>query len=78
MSENDLMENRDEIVIYTAADGTEQTEVRLESETLWLTQYQLEELFSTDRTSLVKHIKNIFDTGELDEVATCAKFAQVR
>ncbi len=67
-----------EMVIYTAPDGSVQTEVRLEAETLWLTQYQLEELFATDRTSLVKHIKNILETGELEEEATCAKFAQVR
>ncbi len=67
-----------EIVIFTAPDGTAQTEVRFESETLWLTQQQLESLFETDRTSLVKHIKNILETGELEESATCAKFAQVR
>lgn len=67
-----------EVIIYTAPDGTAQIEVRFESETLWLTQQQLETLFETDRTSLVKHIKNILDTGELDEAATCAKFAQVR
>ncbi len=73
-----MMQNKGEIVIYTNPDGTVQTEVRLESETLWLTQHQLEELFSTDRTSLVKHIQNILDTGELEEAATCAKFAQVR
>lgn len=67
-----------EMVIFTAPDGSAQTEVRLEAETLWLTQYQLEELFNTDRTSLVKHIQNILETGELEEAASCAKFAQVR
>jgi len=66
------------MIIYAAYDGTVQTEVRLQADTLWLTQPQLEELFSTDRTSLAKHIKNILDTGELLEAATCAKFAQVR
>ncbi|MFQ5560943.1 MAG: RhuM family protein [Nitrospinota bacterium] len=65
-------------VIYQSLDGTVQMDVRLEAETLWLTQRQLEELFATDRTSLVKHIKNIIETGELEEEATCAKFAQVR
>jgi len=69
---------RGEVVIYTAPDGTIQTEVRMEAETLWLTQYQLEELFATDRTAIVKHIINILETGELEESATCAKFAQVR
>jgi hypothetical protein len=78
MTENDMIQSKGEIVIYTDPDGTVQTDVRLEAETLWLTQYQLEELFSTDRTSLVKHIQNILDTGELEEGATCAKFAQVR
>ncbi len=67
-----------EIVIYTDPDGIVETKVRLEGETLWLTQTQLEELFNTDRTSIVKHIKNILGTGELEEAATCAKFAQVR
>ena len=67
-----------EIRIFTAPDGTAKAEVRLEAETLWLTQYQLEDLFATDRTSVVKHIKNILETGELEESTTCAKFAQVR
>ena len=70
--------DKSEIVIYTVSDGTVQTEVRLQDETLWLNQSQLEELFATERTSLVKHIQNILDTGELEEAATCAKFAQVR
>ena len=71
-------EDKGEIVIYTASDGTVQTEVRLQGGTLWLSQYQMEELFDTDRTSLVKHVKNIIDTGELEELTTCAKFAQVQ
>ena len=73
-----MVQDKGEIIIYTTPDGTVQTEVRLEAETLWLTQYQLEELFSTERTSLVKHIQHILDAGELEEAATCAKFAQVR
>jgi death-on-curing family protein len=52
--------------------------VKLNKETVWLNQYQLEELFHTDRTVIVKHIHNIYKTGELDETATCAFFAQVR
>ena len=74
----ETFQNTGEIVIYTSVDGTIQTEVRMESETLWLTQYQLEELFDTERTSVVKHIKNILDSGELEKQATCANFAQVR
>lgn len=70
--------DKGEMVIYQTEDGTIQTEVRMQSETLWLTQYQLEELFATDRSSIVKHIQNIIETGELDKAVTCAKFAQVR
>jgi prophage maintenance system killer protein len=70
--------SRGELVIYTSPDGLTQTEVRLEDETVWLTQKQLEELFDTDRTSVVKHIQNILESGELEETPTCAFFAQVR
>jgi hypothetical protein len=50
----------------------------VENETVWLTQAQMAELFSTDRTSINRHIRNIFQTQELDEKSTCAKIAQVR
>lgn len=75
MSDTD---SRGKIVIYNAPDGSIQTDVRLASDTLWLTQYQMEELFGTDRTSVVKHIRNILATDELEKSATCAKFSQVR
>jgi hypothetical protein len=52
--------------------------VRFEKENVWLNQYQLAELLDTDRTSILKHLKQIYETGELDEKATCAKIAQVR
>jgi len=70
------MENQ--IEIYKSEDGQTEVEVRFEKETVWLNQYQLAELFKTDRTSLLKHLKNIYEIGELDEKATCAKIAQVR
>lgn len=69
---------KDQIIIYQTTDGTTSIEVKLENETIWLNQYQLAELFKTDRTSLVKHIRNIYKTEELDESSTCAKFAQVQ
>jgi prophage maintenance system killer protein/phage regulator Rha-like protein len=68
----------DQIIIYQTTDGQTAIDVKLENETVWLTQYDLAELFETDRTSLTKHIKNIYKTGELDEASTCAKFAQVQ
>ncbi len=66
------------IEIYKTLDGQTEIKVNFEEDTVWLNQYQLAELFSTDRTSITKHLKNIFETGELDEFSTCAKIAQVR
>ena len=68
----------EKIVIYQTEDGQTQIDVRLENETVWLTQSQMAELFQTDRTSILRHIGNIYRTDELEEEATCAKFAQVR
>lgn len=72
------METNEKIVIYQTIDGETSIDVRLEGETVWLSQSQLSELFKTDRTSILKHIKNIYKTEELDEKSTCAFFAQVR
>jgi prophage maintenance system killer protein len=69
---------KNQIEIYKSMDGQTEVEVRFEEETVWLNQYQLAELFNTDRTSILKHLKNIYQTQELDEKATCAKIAQVR
>ncbi len=66
------------IEIFTTKDGNTEIQVKFENETVWLNQYQLEELFQTDRTSISKHISNIYKTKELDESSTCAKIAQVR
>lgn len=68
----------DQIIIYQTPDGKTAIDVKLTDNMLWLNQYQLAELFDTDRTSLVKHIKNIYKTGELNEGSTCAKIAQVQ
>lgn len=67
-----------EIEIYKTKDGQTAIEVKFEGETVWLNQYQLAELFQTDRTSILKHLQNIYTTSELKETATCAKIAQVR
>ena len=71
------MEN-DKIIIYQTEDGQTQIDVRLENETVWLTQAQMAELFETDRTSIVRHINNIYKVEELDRESTCAKIAQVQ
>ena len=66
------------IIIYQTEDGQTQIDVRLENETVWLTQAQMAELFQTDRTSIVRHINNIYKVEELDRESTCAKIAQVQ
>ena len=66
------------IELYQTADGQTVLEVRFDGDTFWLNQYQLADLFQTDRTSILKHLQNIYSTKELYEDATCAKFAQVR
>ena len=65
-----------EIIIYNPDDSVH-LEVRIEQESVWLSQLQMGTLFGVDRTVIVKHIKNVYESGELDEMATCAKNAQV-
>jgi hypothetical protein len=72
------MESKSEILIYTNPEGLTQIDVRLENETLWLNQYQLADVFETERTSVLKHIQNIYETGELHKETTCAKLAHVK
>ena len=66
------------IFIYQTEDGRTQIDVRLENDTVWLSQAQMAELFQTDRTSIVRHINNIYKVDELDKESTCANFAQVQ
>ncbi|MBI5356994.1 virulence RhuM family protein [Candidatus Collierbacteria bacterium] len=70
------MNQKSQIILYQTPDGQLKVQVTLEKETVWLNQDQISQLFQTDRTNVFKHIKNIFETGELDQTTTCAKFAQ--
>lgn len=70
---NNSHSTKGEIVIYTTPDGTAQTEVKLQDETLWLTEQQIAHVFDRDRTVIGRHIKNIFRTGELDEKSNVQK-----
>ena len=64
MKENRLIANNgSSIVLYTTADGNTQLEVKLEKDTVWLTQSQMAELFGRDRTVVSRHIRNIFKEG---------------
>ena len=65
-------------ILYTTPNGHVQLDILLQDENLWLTQKGLAELFGVERSVITKHLKNIYDSGELDKVSTCAKFAQVQ
>ena len=72
------LDNYGEILIYQSEDGLINIEVKMQDETVWLSQQQMADLFQTSRTNVVEHIKNIYAEDELDEVSTCRKFRQVR
>lgn len=62
-----LLENNNDIIIYTTDDGQVEIEVRLEDENVWLTQNAMAELFDTTKQNISLHIKNIFEENELNE-----------
>ena len=74
------MENKNngEIIIYQSEDGLTHIDVRIEEDTIWLSQQQMAELFQTSRTNVVEHIGNIYSEGELEQSATCRDFRQVQ
>jgi len=69
---SNIVEN--EIIIYQTEDGHTKIDVKLEGETVWLTQAQLCELYQTSKSNISKHIKHIFEEGELEENAVVRKF----
>ena len=66
------------IAVYEAPDGEVRVDVRFDRETVWLTRQQMAELFGRDRSVVARHVRNVFEEGELDPGATCAKFARVQ
>lgn len=71
-------DKQDSLIFYKSEDGNIQLNVKLEKDTVWLTQSQMSNLFGVDRTVIVRHIRNIYKSAELCEDATCAKNAQVQ
>ena len=67
-----------EFILFKTEDEKISVDVRLNDETVWLTQEQMATLFDKGRTTIAEHISNVFKEGELDEKATCRKFRQVR
>lgn len=74
----DKSQNTSNIRIYEAQDGTTQIEVQLESEMVWLTQEQMTQLFQRNKSTISRHIKNIFVEGELQQNSVVAKNATVQ
>lgn len=70
--------NLGDIVIYNLDDGNTKIDVKIEDETVWLSQQQMAELFHTSRTNVIDHINNIYEEEELDKISTCRNFRQVR
>jgi hypothetical protein len=67
-----------EMLVYQGKDGGMKLEVRLQGETMRLTINQMAQLFGVDKSGISRHLKNIFETGELQQEATAAKFAAVQ
>ena len=70
--------NNDNMLIYRSADGKIKIDVRLENETVWLSLDQMATLFGRDKSTISRHVKNVFEEGELSPEATVAKFATVQ
>ena len=68
---------KSELILYQTEDGKTKIEVRLQGETVWLTLNQIAELFQVDKSGISRHLKNIYQTGELRTEATIANFATV-
>lgn len=68
-------EGFNEILLYTTPNGNVKVEIYLQNETIWLTQQKIAESFGVDRTVVTKHLKNIFETRELDQNSVSAKIA---
>ena len=69
------MLNTGEIIIYQSTDNQTQIEVKLSEDTIWLSLKQLTELFMRDKSVISRHLRNIFESGELDKCSVVAKNA---
>jgi hypothetical protein len=71
-------EPKSQLLFYQTKDGRTRVEVRMQGETVWLSLNQMAELFQRDKSVVSKHIKNVFEEGDLSPEATVAKFATVQ
>ena len=72
------METENKIIIYQAEDGQTQIDVRLENDTVWLTQAQMVELFQTTKQNVSLHVSNVFKEGELEQASTVKEYLTVQ
>ena len=72
------MEDKGQILLYQTPDGETRIEVRLQGETVWLNLDQMAELFQRNKSTISRHIKNVFEEGELKKESTVAFFATVQ
>ena len=70
--------NKSSIIMYTTEDGLTKIETTFDEDTVWLSLDQMAELFQRDKSTISRHIKNIFQEGELVQSSTVAKFATVQ
>jgi len=78
-NKDEFPDNRfSDFLMYKSESGSVKIEILVKDETVWLTQPKIAQLFGVDRSVVTKHLKNIFDEGELKKEATSAKFAQVQ
>ncbi len=73
-----MSQQQNNIAIYESEDGRSSVEVKLENETVWLSQKQMSELFGTSSDNVDLHLKNIYDEEELQESATTEDYSVVR
>ncbi len=67
-----VAEGFNEILLYTTPNGKVKVEIYLQNETIWLTQQKIADLFGVQRPAVTKHLKNIFESGELNEEVVCS------
>ncbi len=72
------MKGNSDIILYQTEDGTSKIQVRLENDTVWLSQAQIGELFQKSKATISEHIKNVFEEGELEENSTVRNFRTVQ
>ena len=73
-----MEDNKGQILLYQTPDGNSRIEVRLQGETVWLSLDQMAELFQRNKSTISRHIKNVFEEGELQPNLTVAFFATVQ